>query len=167
MVSLFRGFGGLFGAGYFAGRLLVLQRFQRANPDVAIVNGVAVELELKGAFFGELVGVFGHNAVAGGAFNTVVVLGKHAVLNYRDVRRFRKFAIGVAGRVKDNVVGLPFAGRTAGVHFWRILAIEGAALSVGIGAIFVAVEHLDLELAHKENARIAASLAGALGGKRR
>ena len=60
--------------------------------------------------------------------------------------------------MEDDVVGLPLTRFSADVHQRRIMAVERAALAVGIGRVFVAVEDLDFIPAHQVDAAIAAPL---------
>src|SRR5205823_9096800 len=70
----------------------------------------------------------------GGAHDADVVLGEHAVVEHSDVSRTREFARLVETRaMKDDVVGLPLARRTAGVDEWRVLSVDRGGLSVGVG----------------------------------
>ena len=104
----------------------------------------------------------------GAAWEFDVVLDQDAVLNDGEGRLSRDFAILVEQRAMvDDVERLPFAGFAAGVHQRHGPAVESAALAVGIGLIVVGIEHLDLELALKEDAAVAATLAGAGHGGRR
>src|SRR5262245_16933625 len=65
-----------------------------------------------------------------------------------------------------DVVGLPRQRREAHVDAGRFLAIEAAAL-VGLAFEAEAVEHLDLVLAVKVDAAVAAALAAGAGLERR
>ena len=69
---------------------------------------------------------------------------------------------GETRRGKDDVVGLPFAGRARDIHERRILSVHRGGLAVGIREVVIAVEHLDLELAQQEHTAVAAPLAVAL-----
>ena len=74
----------------------------------------------------------------------------------------RELAGGVEPRAAEgDVVALPLAGRARGVGQRRVLAVDRPGLAVGVGLGPVGVEHLDLELAHQEDAAVAAVLAGA------
>ena len=85
-----------------------------------------------------------------------------------DPRRFLQLAGGVEpGAAEGDVVRLPLAGRARGVEQGRILAVDRAGLAVGVGVGLVRVQHLDLELAHQEDAAVAAILALTLGRARR
>jgi len=64
--------------------------------------------------------------------------------------------------VKDDVIGLPLSGRSAGVDERGILAIDGAGHSVGIGGVLIGIENLNFVEAHQKNAAVAASLVFAL-----
>src|SRR5438046_2260888 len=94
----------------------------------------------------------------GWAFDALVVLQEHAVLDYGDIGGLGELAIFPPGMVEDHLVGFPFAGREAGVDLRRILAVDRAALAVGVGRIFVAIQNLKLKLAHQEDSAIAAAL---------
>src|SRR6185503_9426692 len=65
-----------------------------------------------------------------------VVLNQHAVVNQRDARGRRDLARRVDVRaMKDDVVRLPFAGRTHRVHERRILAVDRARVAFGATSI--------------------------------
>src|SRR5688572_29042129 len=93
-----------------------------------------------------------------------IVLNQNAVVQECDPRRLEQPATSVETRTPENdVVALPLAGRTADIDQWRILAVNGSSLPVGIGLVFIGVEYLNLILSHQENAAIATPLALAHG----
>ena len=62
-----------------------------------------------------------------------IVLDENAVMEDGDTGGAQQFAAGIETRaVEDDVVGLPLARRARGVHEWRILAVNGASLAVGV-----------------------------------
>ena len=100
----------------------------------------------------------------GGPERLLVVLHEDPVVEQGDPRRLQELAGRVEpGAAEGDVVGLPLAGRARGVEQGRILAVDRPRLAVGVGLGLVGVEHLDLELAHQEDAAVAAVLAHAGG----
>jgi len=96
-----------------------------------------------------------------------VILHQHAVVEDRHARRTRHLASGIETRaMKDDVVRLPFARRTARVHERRVLAENRGRLTIGIRDVVVRVEHLDLIPSHQKYAAVAALLTLADGGER-
>ena len=93
-----------------------------------------------------------------------MVLDHDAVVENRYGRFFDKAALVVpARRFKNDVVGLPFARRFAGVDQRRRLAVDGRALAVRVSLGLEGVEHLNFVHAVDENAAVAAALACASG----
>jgi hypothetical protein len=60
--------------------------------------------------------------------------------------------------VENYIVYLPFSGRTAGVDQRWILAVNGRGHPIGIGLIFITIEHLDFVLLHKVHSAISSTL---------
>src|SRR3954470_21004842 len=97
-----------------------------------------------------------------------VVLHEDTVVHDRHARGGGNLSRGVEPwPVKDDVVGLPLAGRPARVHEWRILAVDRRGVAVGGGDVVIRVEHLHLVSSHQEYAAVAALLAVAFGWRRR
>ena len=93
-----------------------------------------------------------------------VVMDNDAVMNDMEFCVASDFTFFVKDRAMEcDVVSLPFAGFTAGVNEWFGAAVEGAALTVGVSDVLVAVQHLNFILAHKENTAVSAALTSALG----
>ena len=96
-------------------------------------------MEGDGTFVGVL-GVFGGGVgavPAGSAGELLVVVDHVAVVDHGETR----FAGDLSGLVEEragegDVVGLPFAGRAAGVYEGFLAAIEGTALAVRVGGVF-------------------------------
>ena len=65
-----------------------------------------------------------------------------------------------ARATENNVVALPDAGRSTGIHERRVLSVQGSGLSVGVREVVVRVEDLHFVHAHKKDATIAAILIG-------
>ena len=63
-----------------------------------------------------------------------------------------------AGRLEHDVVALPLAGRAAGIDQRRLLSVDGAGLAVGVRAVVVAIEYLDLLQAEQKDAAVAAEV---------
>src|SRR6266550_4654113 len=106
-------------------------------------------------------------AVRGGAGELDVVLYQHAVVKNGRACGTRQLSCRVKTRtVKNNVVGLPFARRTRGVHQRRILAINRRGLAIGIRLALIGIEDLSLVESLQENAAVAAVLVFAFRGGR-
>ena len=63
---------------------------------------------------------------------------------------------------ESDVVGLPLAGLARGIHQRRPLSVDRSSLPIRVGGIVVGVQHLNLIVAHQENAAISTPLAGAV-----
>ena len=122
-------------------------------------------LEVEGAFFDQAAqGGGGGGLRADGD----VVLDENAVVQDGEGTVAHGAVRGFLGGAKDDVVGLPFARLATGVDQRGAVAVERAALAVGIGLVLVAVQDLDLVAAHQIDAAIAPALAAAFdGGGRR
>src|SRR6266852_6808966 len=66
--------------------------------------------------------------------------------------------------VKDDVVDLPLARRSRGVHLRRKLAVNGRGLAVGIGFTLIRVEHLHFVNTVQKDTAVAAILILAFWG---
>src|SRR5882762_9772521 len=98
-----------------------------------------------------------------GEFN--VVLHEHAIVEGGDASGPQELSGSVEARaVKDDVVDLPLARRSRGVHLRRKLAVNGRGLAVGIGFTLIRVEHLHLINTVQEDAAVAAILILTLRG---
>lgn len=97
-----------------------------------------------------------------------VVLHQHSIEEHRHSRRDRDFAVLVEVRaMKHDVVGLPLPRGSGRIHERGRLAIHRPRHAVGVGDVLVNVEHLNLVVAHQEDAAVPAFLAVALGRRRR
>ena len=93
----------------------------RANPDIAVADRIAVVLEDDGA--SERRVELGHAAVIiarqlamnGGSQDGFAVVQQHAVQEDGDVGGLGDLFVVDEGRFKDDVVSLPLAGLTRGV----------------------------------------------------
>src|SRR5882672_5377766 len=98
-----------------------------------------------------------------GEFN--VVLHEHAIVEGGDTRGPQKFTGSVETRaVKDDVVDLPLARWSRGVHLGRKLAVNGRGLAVGISFTLIRVEHLHFVNTVQEDATVTAILILAFWG---
>src|SRR5713101_4546007 len=98
-----------------------------------------------------------------GQFN--VVLHEHAVVQGGDASRPQEFSGGIEARpVKDDVVDLPLARRSRGVHLRGKLAVNRRGLAVGVSLTLVRVEHLHLVNTVQKDAAVAAILILAFWG---
>src|SRR5208337_4442321 len=132
---------------------------QVANPDVAKLDWVSVLLEQdRSAVDGRIVGE--RLEPAGLAPWLLAVLNQDTVEENRNPGRLDQLAAAVVPRpAKGDVKSLPLARWPCGVEQRRILPVNGARHAIGVGVRFVGIEHLDLELAHEEDAAVAAILA--------
>ena len=101
---------------------------------------------------------------AGGAGQFDVVLDEDAVVEGRDACGREQTAVGIKpGRGPDDIIGLPLTGGPRGVHERWVLDVDRAGGAIGIGLVFVGIEHLDFVAgAAEKNAAVAAALAFAL-----
>ena len=65
---------------------------------------------------------------------------------------------------KYDIVCLPLPRGTTGINQWRILAINGCGYAIGVGGVFVAIEHLDFIDIHEENTGVSAFLSISFSG---
>ena len=104
--------------------------------------------------------VFADGLVAGRSENFTMVLHENAVVENRDVSRFKEFAVICEFRsIENDVIRLPFTLFAADVHERRILAVDGGRLTIGIRRIAIIVKDLDFIHALNDDAGIAAALA--------
>ena len=69
-------------------------------------------------------------------FHRNMVLHEDTIVQYREIAWLDSFAVGARfGRLKDDVIRLPFAGFARGVHERRGLPVNGRGLAVRIGWI--------------------------------
>ena len=96
------------------------------------------------------------------------MLDEHTVVENRQPDWRKQFALRIEPRRSiDDVVNLPLTGRKAGVYQRRVLAINGAGRTVGIGFVLERIEHLQfVAVQAEEHAAIAAALALAVGRRR-
>ena len=93
-----------------------------------------------------------------------VVVDDYAVMDDMKFRLSGDFTFFVKDRAMEcDVVSLPLAGFTAGVDEGFGAAVGSASLSVWVGDVLVAIEHLNFILPQEKNTAIPAPLAGALG----
>ena len=135
------------------------------DPDVAEAHGVAVVLHLQEAFV-VVLGVFANRVRAGparAAGKLDVVLDLDAVVDDGESGASGDFAFFVKEwAVEGDVVGLPLTRFATGIHERLGTTVESAALAVGIGDVFIAIEHLDFVLSHQKDPAVATALARAL-----
>ena len=101
--------------------------------------------------------------VAGRAKQGLFMVQYQAVLNYRGAGGPDDFVVRVPSRrLEDDVVGLPFSRRPAGVDQRRGLPVKPPAHAVGIGGIIIIVKDLDFVKSENDHTTVAALLAFAL-----
>src|SRR4051794_26915118 len=140
-------------------RIMVLGiRLEWTDPDVAVADRVAVILQRDRSFRGRrCVGI--DLLVRGRPPERVVGVHDDAVVQDGDGGgRVERLPLE-AGPAERDVVRLPFAGWARRVDERRELPVHRGGLSVGIGRVLVAVEHLDFEQAEQVDAAVAAPLA--------
>ena len=131
---------------------------QLADPDIAESDGIAVILEGDGLT--HIMRSIGRaDMVSGGAGQLAIPLDDYAVEDHRDVSLGNEFvAIKARGDV-DDVVGVPFTGFVDGVHHGRILTIDSAGETVGVGLVVVGIQNLDfIAVAAQKDTAVAAAL---------
>ena len=88
-----------------------------------------------------------------------MVLHQHAVVEHSDVGWLSQAAVVTKDRgLKDDIVGLPFAGRARRVYQWSVLLVDRGSLAMDIGGVIDAVEDLHLIAVLELDAAIAAVL---------
>ena len=95
----------------------------------------------------------------GRALDVLAMLHDDAVVEHGHEGWGGKLGAVVARRLEDDVVDVPCAGRHAGVHQRRVLAVDCRRQAVGVGGIAEAVQHLHFVQAQQEDAAVAATLA--------
>ncbi len=84
--------------------------------------------------------------------NSVIENGERALLYDASTRIASR-------RVEDYVVRLPLLRWSAGVHQWRVLAVQSACGPVGVSRILVGIENLDLVQSLEEDSAVTPQLA--------
>lgn len=126
---------------YTAGEIVCAYVLQSLNPHVPEGDGIAVVLEKKGT----LCHLFFTCAAGSGPPQLDIVLDAHAVLENGDPCVLGHTSVSVkSGCPQENVVGLPFHRRLAGIGQGRIYGIDGAAV-IKTGLLdAVGIQHLQL-----------------------
>src|SRR5882762_10095080 len=146
------------------GTRLVLQL---PDPDVPVARRVTVVLQEEGKPVRMRL-VVRTRGVHGPAGDDRIVLHQRPVVQHRYPRRVVYRTIRrEPGAVENDVVRLPLAGGSAGVHERRGLSVHGSGLAVGVGLVAVRIEHLDLVVAHQEHTAVTALLTLTLGRRGR
>jgi len=79
-----------------------------------------------------------------------VVLNQHAVMQNRESCRADEFPCWVKSRLVENdVVGLPLAGRPAGIDQGRRIPVDCRGLPIRIGLVLVGIKYLDFIETHQ------------------
>lgn len=131
--------------------------FNRFNPNIAILDEIAMILEEEGASFS-----FNHGDAAGGGLDFFIVDGFDAIVDDSDSGFFGHFIVLDFGGAEGDVIGLPLKRGFAGVDGRGDLLVDRAAIVV-LEFQAVGVEDLQLVDALHVNAAIAASLSLGLG----
>lgn len=119
---------------------------QLTGPDVPEADRVPVVLKLESA--GTLLAAFLHRK-----------LGHDPVVENGDRTRLNDFPVGVLlFPDADDVVSLPLAGSTAGIHERDTFQVERGSLPVGIGIVLKGIEDLDFGIAADEDSAVPATL---------
>ena len=131
---------------------------QLADPDVAESDGIAVILEGDGLTH-IMRSVCRAFMVSGGAGQFTIPLDDYTIEDHRDMCLGNEFVAVKARGDVDDVVGVPFTGFVDRVHHGRILTIDSAGETVGVGLVVVGIQHLDfIAVAAQENTAVAAAL---------
>src|SRR5688572_1419213 len=80
-----------------------------------------------------------------------VILYEHTIMDYCDTGRFNYITfLAETRRGKNNIIGLPFAGRFTCIYEWWTLLIGAGRLSIHIGFIYVVIiiKHLHFITTH-------------------
>src|SRR6185312_1396998 len=131
---------------------------QMASPDVLVAHQRVVVLQQDGVFF-RLRKIFRRRAVNSRSEQFFVVVHQDTVEEDGLIGRLQYFVSIHFRGFEDDVVSLPLAGLARRVLERRPLTVDGADLSIGIGGIVPAIEHLNFIAALQENAAVAAVLA--------
>ena len=81
--------------------------------------------------------------MAGASVNFLGEMHEHAIVQQSETGGLHHFAVCENRRGENQIVALPFAGRTAGIHERRSLAIDGGALTIGRPLLGEGIEDLD------------------------
>ena len=110
---------------------------QLAYPDVAKAHRVAVVLQTDWQLVIVTI-VFGFLLMCRQALDFDIVLNDNAVVQHGNPGRPHTLAALVKYRTQEtDIVGLPFAGLTAGVDYRRLLTINRRGLAVGVSGVLV------------------------------
>ncbi len=131
---------------------------QLPQPNITVAYQISVILEYDRAI--AMSDVFWKTDVLAGSFYFRVVLHHDAIVDDGDTARRSSNAVNAPTRGGvDDVVGLPFAGRAAGIHKWYRLFVNRGSLPIWIGCIVETIEHLHFVAALQEDAAVASALA--------
>ncbi len=92
-----------------------------------------------------------------------MILHQDAIEEHGEVGRLDEFAVFKAGRLKHDVVDIPFALRTGRIDQWGPDSVHGTRGAIGVGQVLVGFEHLDFVARHQFHAAVAAGLSRAGG----
>ncbi len=130
-----------------------------ANPDVAESNRVAMILDVNRQFVW-VRRVVWRLVEKCSTLQREVVVNHDAIVQYRDVGGLYQFSLSVElGGLEDDVIRLPLARLARRVDGGRGLLVDGSALSVEVGFVFVGVENLQLVPLHQKHPAVPAALA--------
>ena len=88
-----------------------------------------------------------------------IVLDHHAIVDDRNPgRRKNRAIVAEPGRGEQDVVFIPFTRRTHHIFERRGLLVNASRLAIGISAVVIIIQHLQLVTALQENATVAPCL---------
>ncbi len=138
--------------------------FEFSYPDVSKADWIAVILKGKGKFI-RMRFERGPFLVDCGTRQLGIIMHQDPVMEHDHPGGTDKVSLLVkVWPSKYDIVCLPLPGGTTGINQWRILAINGCGHAIGVGGVFVAIEHLDFIDIHEENTGISAFLSISLSG---
>src|SRR5262249_13733424 len=95
-----------------------------------------------------------------------VVLNEYAIMEHSEADRGEEFLRCIKpGRGVDDVIGLPLARRKADIGQRRVLSVNSASGTIGIGCVLERIHHLDfVTIEPKKHTAVAAPLTFTFGG---
>ena len=117
--------------------LLAVVFTQRADPEIAKLHRIAVELQTNGTSFRMIFWIASECLVGRWAKIWAMILHHYTVVNDRYVCGLLDRFAFVYRRSKDHIVALPLALGCCGIHQRRALTVERASLTIGVGFVVV------------------------------
>src|SRR5262249_54310693 len=100
---------------------------KRANPHVSKTDWIAVILKVKRPFCWQALERRGRRR---SPVDRYVILYQNPIMQHRKGPRLHLPIRRILRRVEDDVICLPLARLSTGIHQWRVVPIESAGLAV-------------------------------------